>query len=376
MTFSETDVFRLIDTLYRSVESPDALETFLTQLRSVGDFTATALSFTPNHPSELLVAHAVGMSDEAIALQAQWESRSPFSPRIAALAPSRAVGPGEALVERRDLLQTPYFNEFLDRVGLYDSLAAIDLSSGRGIVSLAAFTPPGVRIDDDRVALVRRLGSHIFQAIDLQRQMAQLDVSAKVGRDALSRADFGCIFLDSEGEVFWMNALARELVSMSSAFELRDGRLLAREDRSSRRFRRAVRAALNLSEDRYDEVAPMFRIEKCDDGTPLEVLVSPLRAFGDALFETPGGAMVLVCDPDYVDEGFAARLEALHGLTPVQAEIAQWLLSGYSPAGIADVLGRSIHTVRNHLKRMFAKMGVTSQSELVALFQRSLARLR
>jgi len=50
-----------------------------------------------------------------------------------------------------------------------------------------------------------------------------------------------------------------------------------------------------------------------------------------------------------------------------QLEIARMLASGLSTRTIGGILGISPHTVRNHIKQVFAKLGVHSQLELVAL---------
>lgn len=53
-------------------------------------------------------------------------------------------------------------------------------------------------------------------------------------------------------------------------------------------------------------------------------------------------------------------------LTAREREVAELLLQGYRVPDIARRLHLSVHTVRNHCKSMFRKLGVGSQSELVA----------
>lgn len=55
-----------------------------------------------------------------------------------------------------------------------------------------------------------------------------------------------------------------------------------------------------------------------------------------------------------------------YGLTPREREITQALARGLSNAEIANTLFLSAHTVRDHLKAVFAKLGVTSRGEVVA----------
>lgn len=59
-------------------------------------------------------------------------------------------------------------------------------------------------------------------------------------------------------------------------------------------------------------------------------------------------------------------------LTEREHEVTQLLLRGNSAKSIARALLIANETVRNHLKRIYSKLGVTSQAELFALFFRAL----
>jgi DNA-binding CsgD family transcriptional regulator len=60
-------------------------------------------------------------------------------------------------------------------------------------------------------------------------------------------------------------------------------------------------------------------------------------------------------------------LVALHGLTPRERDVAALIVRGLGTAAVAEGLGISHHTLRDHLKAIFAKTGVRSRAELTAL---------
>jgi DNA-binding CsgD family transcriptional regulator len=62
-------------------------------------------------------------------------------------------------------------------------------------------------------------------------------------------------------------------------------------------------------------------------------------------------------------------------LTERERDVAHLLLQGNSAKAIARALGISPDTARNHLKRIYPKLGVSSQAELFALFFRALERV-
>lgn len=67
--------------------------------------------------------------------------------------------------------------------------------------------------------------------------------------------------------------------------------------------------------------------------------------------------------------GFAAAI-----LTERESEIAALLLKGHSAKSVAGALRISPGTVRNHMKRIYGKLGVSSQTGLFARFLETLAR--
>ena len=62
-------------------------------------------------------------------------------------------------------------------------------------------------------------------------------------------------------------------------------------------------------------------------------------------------------------------------LTEREREVVHLLLRGNSAKAIARGLGISPETARNHLKRIYPKLGVASQAELFALFFRALEQV-
>jgi DNA-binding CsgD family transcriptional regulator len=67
-------------------------------------------------------------------------------------------------------------------------------------------------------------------------------------------------------------------------------------------------------------------------------------------------------------------LRDIFGLTLGEARVASLVSSGVAPKEAADRLGIAEDTARNVLKRVFAKLDVSRQSELAALLGRLVLR--
>jgi DNA-binding CsgD family transcriptional regulator len=105
-------------------------------------------------------------------------------------------------------------------------------------------------------------------------------------------------------------------------------------------------------------------------------MVAPLRLDAFALTSRRPAAIVFVTDPERGPAGVEDILRRLYALTPSEARVIERLLRGRSLDEIGAELGTSVHTTRTHLKRVFAKTGTGSQSELMRVILRSPAELR
>jgi DNA-binding CsgD family transcriptional regulator len=77
-----------------------------------------------------------------------------------------------------------------------------------------------------------------------------------------------------------------------------------------------------------------------------------------------GPVVLTVVAADAVER--SSFLLAVHGLTPAQCRVAVLVLQGRTTAQIVENLSISPHTVQDHLKAVFDKVGVRSRRELVS----------
>lgn len=81
----------------------------------------------------------------------------------------------------------------------------------------------------------------------------------------------------------------------------------------------------------------------------------------------PGARSDTVVTIDTTPRAALSRLAlAAHGLTAREEEVALLILQGASTQSIATVLHLSPHTVQDHLKKIFGRLGVTSRRDLTA----------
>lgn len=152
--------------------------------------------------------------------------------------------------------------------------------------------------------------------------------------------------------VMALNHHAANVLDANGALSLRDGVLIPRDRRCAAELT-AVIAFAGAS-------GRMGVIGAGGNGPPL--LVDVLALTGE-----PDGPVALALrDPSGAVEIECADLEPMFGVTPGERQVIVQLVKGYSSREIADQFGKSILTVRTHVKRAYGKIGVKTRGQLFA----------
>ncbi len=206
-------------------------------------------------------------------------------------------------------------------------------------------------------AVIAALMPHWERSFTLNRQMAQAAAVGVVLQNVIDRFRIGVAIVDADLGVLFANAtFGRQLAGPGH-----DGSDTA-----------ALTAGLRALCD------PPTR-ERLRNGTGETLILRDGEAIGfhfrpPALRQTNlhrGGASGVIILRD--ESGAAAPgevqvdlLQFAYGLTQKEAETAMGLLDGLSAEAIGTRLDVSVNTVRTHLKRVYEKIGVQTQTELVA----------
>lgn len=151
--------------------------------------------------------------------------------------------------------------------------------------------------------------------------------------------------------IFAANRNALALLEGACPLSLRDGGLAARDRRSSAQLAAIVADARQASR---------FGVVGASGGTA--VLVEACALAGGA--QSP--VALTLRDLGAPVEIECADLESMFGVTPGEHQVVVQLLKGYSSREIAEQFGKSILTVRTHVKRAYGKIGVKTRGQLFA----------
>ncbi len=222
-----------------------------------------------------------------------------------------------------------------------------------------------------QIALFHELMRHLRRAVATAHRLGTLAGAAPV-EDAfeahLESLPHPAAILTADGGVAFANAA---LLALSRA---RDGLLVTTTQLRLLRPADQVRfaglcAAMRSVGIETVERSRFLMVSRPDGRRPYIVTVSPL-VHGPVRPGLPVRTLVIVTDLDRRRPVAPDHLVAAFGLTPGEAGLASLLFESGHLDAVAAARGVTIATARSQLKSVFAKTGVTSQGELIALLAR------
>jgi DNA-binding CsgD family transcriptional regulator/PAS domain-containing protein len=312
-----------------------------------------------------------------------WETL--YNTYYGAIAPCRGLldhrRPGDWVASHRYfdsafVRSSEYFNDFLLRIGgLYSVKGRVFETEARDAYAIVGVlrSPRAGPLDDAEVAqLAASLNGHLRRAAALHYKLAAARPSGRLLESAIDRLPFGIMVADARGKVLAANRAAQDMLQAGDGLVERNGVLQARQRDAAARLARSLSDAVAAPAKR-PWTGGCLRIPRQLSRKPAYmVTLAPLSEAVD--LASMGGdraALIVVSDPDReAGSGLGQALQQAFGLTPAEARTASLVGSGLAPQDVADQLGITVGTIRSELKTIFAKVGISRQSELATVVAR------
>ncbi len=237
--------------------------------------------------------------------------------------------------------RTELYNEGLGPLGIYEQLGA-EIPSAPGTIRGLMLNRMRRGFRDRDVETFDLLKHHVAAVVAAADQWARMDRGAPNGGGRAT------VMLDAAGRVLFRSPeTARLLESCTGPFDTALPEAVSRwAGREISRF---------ASEELWSQPRAPLVLEKGGAALTLRLLSA----------EEGGGHMILI-------EGNARNGDPSghHGcrcLTAREKEVLGWIAWGKTNAEISEILGTSIHTVKNHVKHILSMLGVDNRTSAVAL---------
>ena len=195
----------------------------------------------------------------------------------------------------------------------------------------------------------------------------------------LSLLYFGVALVDANGNLIAINEAAEDILAERDGLQPGPGGLMAIDDSADDQLRGAISACARGRDD--DQAIVAISVPRKSGRLPYLVLSNKFEFGADQPAEGRTTVLLLIVDPEQPigdQESVAIRhvLMDHYGLTPAEARVTFMIVQGMRLDDIADQLGIGVHPARTHLKRVFEKLGVERQAELVMLYYSYLGPIR
>lgn len=171
--------------------------------------------------------------------------------------------------------------------------------------------------------------------------------------DSLGQA---LVLLGSEAKILYVSPHAIKILQENDGLTISDEAFCANLEEDHRHLSSAIDALLERSEA---SVKLELNIRRPSGKLPYKLRINALPATQQAL--------AIIQDTHTNHMAWYDRLQARFQLTPRECQCTMLLTDGYSMAEIADRMGVSMQTLRQHLKHAFNKTGTHKQHELVGI---------
>ena len=215
----------------------------------------------------------------------------------------------------------------------------------------------------DQLGVIRRLAPHLHQFARVRSALANARVLGASLAELLENRLSGILHLDANGRILEANDRARRILLKRDGLRDTGGRLTATHGSEKAELRQLLARA--LPPFGAQGAGGSMKITRMTVRTPLVLEVHPVSDESQSHGARQVRALVLFVDPAARPRIEPALAAELLGLTPMESRVAVAVACGQTVAGTADALNTAESTVKTHLKRVYRKLGVRKQADLV-----------
>ena len=284
--------------------------------------------------------------------------------RFRQLPDSRVVHITE-LYTAEELQTSVAYNEGMRRASAKDSLnVRLDGPDGSHI-SLAFHDP--VSPDgwgSTQVALLKGLLPHLRQFVRVRQALVGAESLGASLTDLLDASRIGVIHLDRRGRVVEANDRARAMLRRGHGLSDRGRELRARNPDDHAQLERLIAEALPSA---GVAVSGSMLLRRSSGLPPVMLHTKPVVMPQPDYGAQRVAVLVLLVDPGQQARIDPTPVATTLGLTRAESQIAVALAQGQTVRDIAGTTGRQVSSIHWHLKRIYRRLGIARQAELVQL---------
>lgn len=370
-------VLAIIDSIYGAAADGRHWQEFLRDLAQ--SFSATGaqivrvqprdfrLNFSALYGYDAILKRVYGTNDLKLATQLferHFAELMPTDPRMRFVEqfPSRPLSCRLQIAEA-ELHDSQIYRDMLHVADVeYSLVVSLAEDDGSLIVLGVSRGRHSSHFDHDDVATFSELIPHLKQAVAVSEHLSAVRFDADTAIGALDSLGMGIFLVDRDARLVHGNTAGMDVANQNDGMTLDAGQVRLSKPMDNEAFRRH----LNNCFDNGDAGSIAMPVARPSGKKPIHMTIHRLNDLASPSAETESTAVLLFSLPETPLESRAELLRRLFGLTAAEAKLCELLAQGQNTHEAAASAGITVDTARTHLKKIFAKLDVSRQSQLIA----------
>jgi DNA-binding CsgD family transcriptional regulator len=366
------DEAAIVEALYDAALEPDLLPAALHSFaRSLNGSMGHALFLgTPSS-----IAASSGSQDIAASYAREWWKHDVATERGHTRRLHGLVTTAE-LTSPKERASLPYYQLFAREYDCFWGCARIFRQPGSPSMVVGVRRPEAFGdFDGAELRLLERLARHVARAMEIASKLKAAAAQTSILCEALTLLGYGVIGINAQGRALFVNQMVETIGK--DGLVVSNGAVLASMCSRQRDLDALISETVALAEKSTPLPPRPVALPRPSGRAPIVVFGCPVavRHWGIGSILSQSRVLLLVIEPDAVKTLDERLLQEMFDLSPGEARVASAVARGKSARQAAGMFNVTEGTLRIQLKRVFQKIGVSRQAELVLLLAPLLTRM-
>jgi len=360
---------RLIENIYSTVTDPDAWSAVLRELIASTNSRSARLLVMDAAATRVVSSLKENLDDNYHQQYTEYYVNAcPWRPELQQKPPGRLYSTYLHFSCRQsDFLRSEFYNDWAGPQDIHHGVCGtIFQDSGRTVQLLVQRTGEQGHYTEQDTAFINHVVPLLQHAFQLSGQVSDRCARAEVVALAAEGETLPYFLLDYSLRVIHCNPGAEELLGVETPLTFHNGQIGVSDEVCNQHLQRLLQDCLVAADSRaFHSTGGSLEVPR-SNGAGLYLLVRPIHPDIPALTAKPAGYVVVyVYDSEAGIAIDPECLRRLYSLSEAEIRVAMAMLATADPAEVAKRCFISLHTVRSHLKAIFAKTGTKSQADLM-----------
>lgn len=285
----------------------------------------------------------------------EWMKGKPWTDRMA--------------VSEKELHKSSMYQEVLKPQNIEYTIVSFLINDPSNMVTFGLFRGP----DDEPWTeqdcdLLNQIVPHIQRAVTIHKRLSQLDFERRAALNSLDQINMGLILVDETQHILFANKQARMILDGRDGMSDLNTKLEISNSSLNQILNNMIAEVIENSKQSESTNGKCLSLLRPSGKRDYSLLVSPI--WGNIMQVQNNNlnnpiAAIFISDPESTPGVQVDLLKQLYGLTKTEARILDKLVRGNNVKTLASQMRVQENTIRQHLKKIYAKTETDSQATLI-----------